>query len=241
MNWPILTSGAVEKVKLVSKSSSAIVDICNLSGPSVHIIYFTPKNYSTALCFIIMTFSITTTIIITISSDTITNGNTVDLQSMRPQCLQGWPPPSPTGLQHCKSKSSKINNQSFLHCREKEWGEPWHVAKTTGYCPLSPLTPGSKWLICGGNILGRWTIVYTQKILKILYCRHTAGGRSCTSALNTSCLGHGREYTAVVISKGLMGQDLETKRQQGGGIIKGSDNCWSVHNDRLRRRMGDKK
>ena len=55
-------------------------------------------------------------------------------------------------------------------------------------------------------------IVYTQKILKILYCRHTAGGRSCTSALNTSCLGHGREYTAVVISKGLMRQDLETKR-----------------------------
>ena len=137
MNWPILTSGAVEKVKLVSKSSSAIVDICNLSGPSVQIIYFTPKNYSTALCFIIMTFSITTTIIITISSDTITNGNTVDLQSIRPQCLQGWPPPSPTGLQHCKSKSSKSNNQSFLHCRAKDWGEPWHVAKTTGYCPMS--------------------------------------------------------------------------------------------------------
>ena len=134
MNWPILTSGAVEKVKLVSKSSSAIVDICNLSGPSVKIIYFTPKNYSTALCFIIMTFSTTTTIII--SSDTITNGNTVDLQSMRPQCLQGWPPPSPTGLQHCKSKSSKSNNQSSAGQRIEGSHGPWQKLQ-------SPLTPWS--------------------------------------------------------------------------------------------------
>ena len=88
------------------------------------------------------------------------------------------------------------------------------MARGKNYRILSavPADPGEQVTDLRGNILGRWTIVYTQKILKILYCRHTAGGRSCTSALNTSCLGHGREYTAVVISKGLMRQDLETQR-----------------------------
>ena len=88
------------------------------------------------------------------------------------------------------------------------------MARGKNYRILSavPADPREQVTDLRGQYIRPLDLVYTQKILKILYCRHTAGGRSCTSALNTSCLGHGREYTAVVISKGLMGQDLETKR-----------------------------